>query len=101
VQISTDAQEKIIVGVGLSQSSSDAGELEPAVERVEANLGRPVSEMLSGIRLLVSLSRTPRRNYLLTFSSEQNGSADSPPTFRRSSAEPDNWASSAGSDYLS
>jgi transposase len=46
VQISTDAQEKIIVGVGLSQSSSDAGELEPAVERVEANLGRPVSEMV-------------------------------------------------------
>jgi transposase len=46
VQISTDAQEKIIVGVGLSQSSSDAGELEPAVERVEANLGRAVSEMV-------------------------------------------------------
>jgi transposase len=44
VQISTDAQEKIIVGVGTSQSSSDAGELEPAVERVEANLGRPVGE---------------------------------------------------------
>ena len=46
VQISTDAQEKIIVGVGLSQCSSDAGELEPAVERVESNLGRPVGEMV-------------------------------------------------------
>jgi transposase len=46
VQISTDAQEKIIVGVGLSQCCSDAGELEPAVERVEANLGRPVGEMV-------------------------------------------------------
>ena len=46
VQISTDAQEKIIVGVGLSQSSSDAGELESALERVEANLGRTVGEMV-------------------------------------------------------
>lgn len=46
VQISTDGQEKIIVGVGLSQCSSDAGELEPAVERVEANLERPVEEMV-------------------------------------------------------
>jgi transposase len=46
VQISTDGQEKIIVGVGLSQCSSDAGELEPAVERVEANLKRPVGEMV-------------------------------------------------------
>ncbi len=39
VQISTDARAKIIVGVGVSQSASDAGELEPAVERMEANLG--------------------------------------------------------------
>jgi len=46
VQISTDAQEKIIVGVGISQSSSDAGELESAIERVEANLGRTVGEMV-------------------------------------------------------
>jgi len=46
VQISTHGQEKIIVGVGLSQCSSDAGELEPAVERVEANLKRPVEEMV-------------------------------------------------------
>ena len=46
VQISTDGQEKIIVGVGLSQCSSDAGELEPAVERVEANLERPVEAMV-------------------------------------------------------
>ena len=46
VQISTDGQEKIIVGVGLSQCSSDAGELEPAVERVEANLKRPVEAMV-------------------------------------------------------
>jgi len=46
VQISTHGQEKIIVGVGLSQCSSDAGELEPAVERVEANLKRPVEGMV-------------------------------------------------------
>ena len=46
VQISTHGQEKIIVGVGLSQCSSDAGELEPAVQRVEANLKRPVEGMV-------------------------------------------------------
>lgn len=38
VQISTDAKAKIIVGVGLSQCSSDSGELEPAVKRIEDNL---------------------------------------------------------------
>ena len=46
VQISTHGQEKIIVGVGLSQCSSDAGELKPAVERAEANLKRPVEGMV-------------------------------------------------------
>jgi transposase len=39
VQISTDAQAKIIVGVGVSQSANDTGELEPALERIEANMG--------------------------------------------------------------
>jgi len=45
VQISTDAQAKIIVGVGVGQST-DAGELEPAVERVEANLGDKPQQMV-------------------------------------------------------
>jgi transposase len=40
VQISTDAAHKIIVGVGLSQTSSDYGELMPALERVQENLGK-------------------------------------------------------------
>jgi transposase len=40
IQISTDAKSKIIVGVGVTQASADAAELEPAVERVEANLGQ-------------------------------------------------------------
>lgn len=40
VQISTDAEHKIIVGVGISQSSSDQGELGPAVDKVAENLGR-------------------------------------------------------------
>lgn len=39
-QISTDAQQKIIVGVHLSQSSSDARSLEPALQGVADNLGR-------------------------------------------------------------
>jgi len=40
VQISTDAQSKIIVGVGVTPSPTDAGELEPAVDRMQANLGQ-------------------------------------------------------------
>jgi len=40
VQISTDAQCKIIVGVGATQAPADAAELESAVDRVEANMAR-------------------------------------------------------------
>lgn len=39
-QITTDAVQKIIVGVHLSQSSSDAQSLAPALAEVEQNLGR-------------------------------------------------------------
>ena len=47
VQISTDAKNKIIVGVGVSQNSSDSGELMPAVERVQKNLGKTPQELVS------------------------------------------------------
>jgi len=40
VQISTDAQSKIIVGVGATQAPADSAELESAVDRVEANMGQ-------------------------------------------------------------
>ena len=46
VQISTDANAKIIVGVDVNQSCSDAGQLEPAVERIEANLGQKPEQMV-------------------------------------------------------
>jgi transposase len=46
VQISTDARAKIVVGVGVSQSANDAGELEPGVERIEANLGQEPKQMV-------------------------------------------------------
>jgi transposase len=46
VQISTDATAKIIVGVGVTQSSSDAGALEAAVERIEANLGQKPEQIV-------------------------------------------------------
>jgi transposase len=39
VQISSDAKADLIVGVGVSQAANDTGELEPALERIEANLG--------------------------------------------------------------
>src|ERR1035438_7938359 len=35
VQISVDAEEKIIVGIELTQSSSDSGSLQPAMEQVK------------------------------------------------------------------
>jgi len=46
VQISTDAQSKIIVGVGVTQAPTDAAELEPAVERIEANMGDGPEQMV-------------------------------------------------------
>ncbi len=38
-QITTDGKEKVIVGVGVSQCGSDYGELVPAMEKVEENMG--------------------------------------------------------------
>lgn len=46
VQISTDATETVIVGVGVSQSGSDYGELVPAEQRVQENLGRDPDHMV-------------------------------------------------------
>ena len=46
VQISTDAEAKIIVGVGVTQAATDAAELEPAVERIEANMGEKPKQMV-------------------------------------------------------
>lgn len=46
VQISTDAQEKIIVGAGVSQAACDAAELAPAADRIEANTGGKPGEMV-------------------------------------------------------
>jgi len=40
VQLSTESSNKIIVGMHLSQCSSDAQSLEPAVDEIEANMGR-------------------------------------------------------------
>jgi transposase len=46
LQISTDAQQKAIVGIHLSQSSSDAQSLPAAVEEIEKNLGRKPEQMV-------------------------------------------------------
>jgi hypothetical protein len=45
-QISTEAQNKIIVGAHLSQCSSDANSLLPAIEEVEKNLNREPAQMV-------------------------------------------------------
>lgn len=48
-QLSTDAAHGIIVGVGLTQSASDSGELTGAVDRIAANTGeRPVQVVADG-----------------------------------------------------
>ena len=46
IQISTDAEAKIIVGVGVTQCSSDAGELPAAVERIGTNLGQKPEQLV-------------------------------------------------------
>jgi transposase len=46
IQISTDAQAKIIVGVGVTQCSSDSGELAPGVQRIEENLGQKPEQIV-------------------------------------------------------
>jgi len=47
VQLSTDAAQGLIVGVGVSQGGSDYGELVGGVERVEENLGRPPEQVVA------------------------------------------------------
>lgn len=46
VQLSTDAKQKAIVGVHLSQCSSDAASLPEAVRQIENNLGRKPERMV-------------------------------------------------------
>ena len=46
VQISTDAKEKVIMGVGVSQSGSDYGELVAAVDRVESRAGQKPEQVV-------------------------------------------------------
>jgi transposase len=46
-QITTEASHKIIVGAGLSQNSSDYGELLGGVERVEHNLGAKPKQLVT------------------------------------------------------
>jgi transposase len=48
VQVSTDAAAGLIVGVGVSQSSSDYEELVEGVARVEQNLGKPQQVVADG-----------------------------------------------------
>lgn len=49
VQVSTEASHKIIVGVGLSQNSSDYGELMGGVQRIQENLqGQPSQVVTDG-----------------------------------------------------
>src|SRR5215471_18993957 len=49
VQISTDAAQGIIVGVGVSQSAGDWGQLDAAMDRIREKLGRlPVQVVVDG-----------------------------------------------------
>jgi transposase len=46
VQISTDATAKIIVGVGVTQTPRDADQLEPAIRRIEATMGKKPTQIV-------------------------------------------------------
>ena len=46
VQITTDGKEKVIVGIGVSQSGSDYGELVSGVDRVEATVGQEPGQVV-------------------------------------------------------
>jgi hypothetical protein len=46
VQISTDAKDKVIVGIGVSQSGSDYEELVPAVDRIESQMGEDPGQVV-------------------------------------------------------
>lgn len=46
VQLSTDAAHGLIVGMGVSQACNDVGELVPAVQRIEQNLGQKPKQMV-------------------------------------------------------
>jgi len=46
IQVTTDGKEKIIVGVGVNQCASDYGELIPAMEKVEENMGRSPDQVV-------------------------------------------------------
>jgi transposase len=49
VQISTDAKQKVIVGIGVSQAGSDYEELVSAVDRIEAQMEKgPVQMVVDG-----------------------------------------------------
>lgn len=47
VQVSTEAQSRMIVAVGLTTAAGDSGELMPAVERVEQNCGRKPATVIA------------------------------------------------------
>ncbi|HYN24758.1 MAG TPA: IS1182 family transposase [Pyrinomonadaceae bacterium] len=47
LQLTTDAAEKIIVGVGISQASGDQRELVGAVEQVEENSGQKLAQVIA------------------------------------------------------
>ena len=46
LQLSTDAVSKMIVGVGISQNSSDFEELKPAMEEVKSNTGQAPQQLV-------------------------------------------------------
>jgi transposase len=46
VQVSTDSAAGVIVGVGVTQASSDAHELEPAIARIEEHVGNKPKQMV-------------------------------------------------------
>jgi transposase len=47
LQVSTEASHKVIVGVAVTQAASDSGQLLPAMDRIEATLGRQPGQVVA------------------------------------------------------
>jgi hypothetical protein len=47
VQIDTDAANGVVVAVGVVQAGNDFEQLEPGIDRVEQNLGKPPQQVVT------------------------------------------------------
>jgi transposase len=64
VQVSTEAQSRMIVAIGVTTAANDTQELMPAIERVEENTGKPPQKVIAdnGYATRQNVEETVARN---------------------------------------